>query len=303
MKPAPFAYHAPASQAEAVALLGEFNDARVLAGGQSLVPLLNFRKTRCAHLVDLNEVPELAGLHCTDGRFQIGAMTRQRDLAESAVIAEAAPVTPEALQWVGHLATRTRGTLGGSLCNLDPTAELYSVSLLHDAVLHVSSTRGDREVAIASWPAGYMSPALEADELLTHISWRMWPTGHGHGFVEFSKRHHDYAIATAAALLTATSDERIDEAAVVVGGVQIAPVRLAAAEAMLAGQPGDPALFAEAAQTCTMLEPFAEEIAAQSYPRRFVSAGYRKHLAAVLTRRALELAWARATTKETDHDD
>ena len=303
VKPTPFSYHAPTSEPEAVALLGELDDARVLAGGQSLVPLLNFRKVRCAHLIDLNEIAELAGIQVADGWLLIGAMTRQRDLAESQLLAGVSPITREALHFVGHLATRTRGTLGGSLCNLDPCAELYSASLLQDAVLHVKGARGDRQVPIASWPSGYMTPALGADEMLTSVSWRVWPPGHGHGFAEFSHRHHDYAIATAGALMTGTGDGRIDAVAVAVAGIAPAPVRLSAAEAMLHGEPGSPGLFAEAAQTAFALEPFSDQVAAQHYPNRFVTVSYRQRLGVVLTQRALALAWERAITngKGSDH--
>ncbi len=297
MKAIAFDYADPTSVSETLGLLHRYDNTTLLAGGQSLVPYLHFRTARPEHVIDLNNVVELAGITpAPDGRITIGAMTRQRTLAESDLLAGTCPITRDALHLVGHVATRTRGTLGGSLCNLDPSAELYGVSILHDAVLDVRSARGQRDIHISDWARTYLTPAIESDELLHSISWQPWPDGHGHAFLEFSKKHHDYAIVGAGALLTVDEHQRIDQAAVVVLGVGIAPNRLPEAEAILRGRPGSPALFAEAARTVNALEQFPEHCAERGYPRRFVSASFRQHLGVVLARRAIHQAWVMATT-------
>jgi aerobic carbon-monoxide dehydrogenase medium subunit len=296
MTAASFAYADPATVPEALDLLAQHGDTRLLAGGQSLLPYLNFRMARPALVIDLNRITELAGITDAGGRLEIGAMTRQRTLAESPLIAARAPVAVEALQLIGHVATRTRGTLGGSVANLDPSAELIAVTALHDGVLHVRGAAGERTVTIEHWARDVFAPALQPDEMLVRIDWAPWPAGHGHAFVEFSKRHHDYAVVASGALLTVDDQHRITRAAVVVAGVGIVATRLTAAEQMLRGQRGTPELFARAARTAAGLKPLTDAQAATGYPQRFVSAGYRLHLGQVLTRRALALAWRRATT-------
>jgi len=295
MKVASFAYHDPTTIPEVLDLLDRLEDHRLLAGGQSLVPYLAFRMQRCRHLIDLNRVDALAGIVERDGRLRIGAMTRQRTLANSPLVASHAPVAQEALKLIGHIATRTRGTLGGSLCNLDPSAELLGVSALHDAVLHVESRQGARDVAIGGWAEDFMKPVLAPGEMLRAISWEPWPAGHGHAILEFSKRHHDYAIVAAGALIAVDADRRITRAAVVVMGCSIAPVRLTSAEAMLKGRKGSVPLFAEAAAEVAKIDPFPDEFAHQGYPRRFVSSQFRHQLGLVLVRRALAQGYARAT--------
>jgi carbon-monoxide dehydrogenase medium subunit len=298
MTAAPFAYADPTTVGEALDLLDRLEDARLLAGGQSLVPYLHFRMARPATVVDLNRVGELAGIVEGRGRLEVGAMTRQRTIAESPLIAAHAPVAQEALQLIGHIATRTRGTLGGSVANLDPSAELIAVTALHDGVLHVRSVRGERTLGVADWARDVLTPALDPGEMLTRIDWTPWPAGHGHAFLEFSKRHHDYAVVAAGALMTVDQERRITRAAAAVAGVGIIATRLTAAERLLAGEAGSPGLFAEAARTVADLEPLTDAQADVGYPRRFVSAGYRRHLGEVLTRRALQLTYSRALEGE-----
>jgi carbon-monoxide dehydrogenase medium subunit len=252
----------------------------------------------CRHLIDLNGVAELAGIDEEDGRLVFGAMTRQRRMMESDKVRRFCPIAKEALRLIGHIATRTRGTFGGSLCNMDPAAELGGVAALHDAVLRVRSAHGAREIAIADWPRSYMTPALAPDELLCGISLRAWPPGHGHAFLEFSKRHHDYAVVAAGALMTVDDSGRIERVAIVVLGVGVAAARLTQAEEMLVGQRGESRLFDEAAQTAESISPLPDDFANQGYPRRHVSAAFRCHLGVVLARRVLYLAWSRATHPE-----
>jgi aerobic carbon-monoxide dehydrogenase medium subunit len=298
MKVAPFHYHAPSSTQEALALKAELRDSQLLAGGQSLVPYLAFRMRRCENLIDLNGISELTGIEERNGYLEIGAMARQRALTRSELIGRHTPVALDALKLIGHIATRTRGTLGGSLCNMDPAAELFGVSALHEAVLHVQSVRGARDININDWAKTFMTPSLAPDEMLTLIRWRPWPVGHGHGFVEFSKRHHDYAVVAAGALMTIDADGRITRAAAMVIGCGIKPVRLGRAEAMLLGEKGSPNLFREAAREVESLPGFPEEFAEQGYPRRFVSADFRRHLGVELAERALAAAYASARSSE-----
>ena len=170
MKPAPFKYHDPRSVAEATELLSSLENALALAGGQSLMPMMNFRAAMPDHIVDLNRIPELAYLRVEGERLRIGAMTRQRDIELSAEVAERCPVLHEALAHVGHRQTRNRGTIGGSLCHLDPSAELVNVTALLGGTLHAAGKRGRRDIAIAEFIVGYMTSSLAPDELLTGIT-------------------------------------------------------------------------------------------------------------------------------------
>ncbi|MEL0012744.1 MAG: FAD binding domain-containing protein, partial [Alphaproteobacteria bacterium] len=155
MKPAPFTYHDPETVDEAIALLGQHEDAKLLAGGQSLMPMLNMRFVVPDHVVDLNGVAGLAGITDAGDALEIGAMTRQRDLMRDAAVGAKAPIIPEALEFVGHFQTRNRGTIGGSLCHLDPAAEQPCLMAVYDAVLTVQGPDGAREVPFAEWPLAY----------------------------------------------------------------------------------------------------------------------------------------------------
>lgn len=188
MKAPAFRYLAPDTLAEALRLLAREQNARVLAGGQSLVAMLNMRFAFPDCLIDINRVAELAYLRESDGGIEIGAMTRQRDVEFSPLVARRLPLWREAILPVGHRQTRNRGTVGGSLCQLDPSAELPTVALAMDAELTAASVRGERRLRMADFFAGYMTPALEADEILTSIRVQPWPAGHGHAFLEFARR-------------------------------------------------------------------------------------------------------------------
>ncbi|MFN2645790.1 MAG: xanthine dehydrogenase family protein subunit M, partial [Burkholderiales bacterium] len=225
MKPPRFEYHDPKTVPEVIGLLGKLQNARVLAGGQSLMPMLNMRLAAPDHIVDLNGVSELAYIREEGEALVIGAMTRQRDLEFDERIRARSPLMHEAVLQVGHRQTRNRGTLGGSLCQLDPSAELVAVAATVDALVTVQGPGGARYMPFAQFPAGLMTPALREGELLTAVRFPLWRKGHGHAFIEFSRRHGDFAIVSAAALLEEDASGRITRAALTLGGIAPAPVR------------------------------------------------------------------------------
>ena len=288
MKPPPFSYHDPRTIADAVGLLGSLENGKLLAGGQSLMPMLNMRYVLPDHVIDLNLVEGLSYIREANGALEIGAMTRQREIEFSDVISAQCPLMHEAILQIGHRPTRNRGTLGGSLFHLDPSAELVAVAAALDATVSVTGPNGDRELAFADFPMTYMTPAVELDEMLTGARFPLWPQGHGYGFVEFARRHGDFAIVSAAALLEEDKAGRITRASVTVGGVGPAPVRMSEVEQAVTGEVGSEALFREACEACRKIDAM-EDVHAP--------ASYRQHLAAVMSRRALEKAHGRTAGK------
>jgi carbon-monoxide dehydrogenase medium subunit len=286
MKPPPFTYHDPGTIAETLDLLASKENAKLLAGGQSLMPMLNFRYVLPDHVVDINKVAGLAGIEAGKEGIRIGAMTRQRDVEYSKDVAAKLPILSEAILNVGHRQTRNRGTVGGSLAHLDPSAEIPTIAMAVDATIHVESKRGKRNIVMKDFPVSYMTPSIEPDELITGVTLPLWPTAHGYGFVEFARRHGDFAITSAAALLELESSGRIRRASVTVSGVGPSPLRCAEAEKILVGETGSDKVFRAAAETCRKIDAM-EDIHASSK--------YRQHLATVMSRRALEKAHARAT--------
>jgi carbon-monoxide dehydrogenase medium subunit len=284
MKPPPFVYHDPTTVDEATDLLGRLDNALPLAGGQSLMPMLNFRVVLPDHLIDINRIEALSYFSIADGLGRFGAMTRQRDLEFSADVMRAFPIIPEALAHVGHRQTRNRGTFGGSLCHLDPSAELVNLAALHDGVLETASRGASRRVKMADWVAGIMTHSLEPGEMLTAVELRSWPQGHGYAFEEFARRHGDFAIAAVGCLIDLAPDGTIAQAALCVSGLGPAPVRVAKAEQLLIGERPSHEAFRAAAVEAESLEA-ATDI--------YVSGAYRQHLARILTYRALERAVAR----------
>jgi len=284
MKPPPFHYHDPETVAEAVALLGCLENPKLLAGGQSLMPMLNMRYVLPDHVIDLNRVKALSYLRESGGALEIGAMTRQRDIEFSDLVRNRCPLMHEAILQVGHRQTRNRGTLGGSLCQLDPAAELVTVAAALDATVTLTGPKGRRELSFAGFPAGYMTPALEPDEMLTGARFPLWAKGHGHAFVEFSRRHGDFAVVSAAALLEVGASGKITRASVTIGGATPAPIRAREAERALVGNAASSTLFRDACESCGKIEAVGDVHA---------PASYRRHLAGVLARRALEKAHAR----------
>ncbi len=284
MKPPPFEYHDPATVDEAVALLGKLPNPKLLAGGQSLMPMLNMRYVLPDHVIDLNRIAGLSYIREAGGALEIGAMTRQRDLEFSELVRRRCPLMIEAIRLVGHRQTRNRGTLGGSLCHLDPSAELVSVAAAVDATMIVAGPNGTREIAFESFPVAYMTPAIEPEELLIGARFPSWPDGHGYGFVEFARRHGDFAIVSGAALLTEDAEGRITRVSVTVSGMGAAPIRATEVERALVGNRPDDTLLREICETCRKFEA-VEDVHAP--------ATYRQHLATVMARRALEQARAR----------
>ena len=285
MKAPAFTYHDPRSLADLKGLLGTLEIVRLLAGGQSLMPMLNMRLTTPDHLIDLNRIDALAGIELREGKLAIGAMTRQCDLEASPLVRAHCPLLTEALSHVGHRQTRNRGTFGGSLCHLDPSAELPLVAAVIDATIQIESNRGRRELPMASFPVGYLTSALEPDELMTGALLPAWPVGHGYAFVEFARRHGDFAVVAVAVLMTVDGGGRIARVAIAIGGVGLGPVRVSAAETLLTGATGAPERFDAAADLAGEIESNGDIHA---------SPAYRQHLARVLTERALVVAYQRA---------
>ena len=292
MKPAPFRYHDPASIAEALDVLARCDNARALAGGQSLVPMLNFRFVQPDDIVDLNRIRELESFDIGADQIRIGAMTRQRALEKHDALASACPIVRAALAHVGHRQTRNRGTIGGSLCHLDPSAELVNLACLHDARLTVRSARGERVLDFTQFAQGYLTTDLAPDELLVAIEIVRWPRGHGWAFEEVARRQGDFAIAAASALIELDTSNALASAAICVSGVGSVPIRLVEAEAMLAGTQGSDDLYRAAAETVASIEAIDDA---------YVGARYRSHVGRVLVFRALQQASARAKASRPQH--
>ena len=289
VKPPPFEYHRPATLSEALQLIATLENARVLAGGQSLLPMLNLRFALPDHIIDLNSIDELNRIEVDGDVLTIGAMARQRDIERSEHVRRALPLFYEALQFVGHVQTRNRGTIGGSLCHLDPSAELPAVVAVLDGEVVATSIRGQRTIAMSEFPAFHMTPAIETDEIVTAVKVPIWSAGHGYAFEEFARRHGDFAVLTVSALLETDQGARVTRVAMCVGGISHGPVRMPTAEAALLGRKLDEQAIDAAAQCCA-------DIPAEDDP--YNSAAYRKHLATGLAKRAVTRAYARAKNSQ-----
>jgi aerobic carbon-monoxide dehydrogenase medium subunit len=292
VKPARFEYDAPRSLEEALDLLRRHGDAaRLLAGGQSLIPLMNFRLAAPARIIDLNRIPELDYIKREGDIVCIGAMTRQRKIEFSEVVAKALPLLRDAIKLVGHLPTRTRGTIGGSLAHADPAAEIPMVLRALETRLVLRSSRGERIVEMGNFFRSALTTCLEPDEILTEVRIPAMPQAAGHAVEEFARRHGDFAI-TAVAAIVAHDGDRCTLARLAAGGVNPVPLRLGAAERLLIGRALDDRVIAAAAETvAAAVEPMSD---------RNGSAGFRRHLARVLARRAVQRAAAAAREKQRD---
>lgn len=288
MKPASFVYFRPGSVDEAVSLLAEHGgEAKPLAGGQSLIPAMNFRLARPQALVDLNGLAELAYIRSGPEHVAIGAMTRQRAVEQSEAVRRELPLVAEALPFIAHPQIRNRGTVGGSLAHADPAAELPAVMLALDARFRARSVKGARTIPVAEFFTGILETALEPDELLVEVAVPRPPVRCGHAFLEVSRRHGDYALAGVAVLVTLDSNGRCQAARIALVSVGDGPVLATEAAAVLAGgEPTAAAIEAAAAGAAQEIDPPSDVHA---------SSAYRRHLAAVLTRRALTRAFERAT--------
>ncbi len=289
MKPAPFDYVAPATLAEALALKAEYGDeAKFLAGGQSLVPAMNFRLVQAALLIDLNGLAELDFVRAEDGgELRLGAMTRQRRLERDPQVAGRAPLLHEALPWVAHPQIRNRGTLGGSLAHADPAAELPVVALALEARLRAQSAQGERWIAAGEFFQGLFTTALLPDELLAEVALPPLPARSGSAVVEFARRRGDYALMGVAAVIALDGAGRVGTARLVYLNAGEGPVLAPQAAALLAGRQPTPQVMADAARLAA-----ESEIAPSGNVH--ASPAYQRHLAAVLTRRALQRAVERA---------
>ena len=285
MKSPQFEYHRPQSVADAAALLGRLENAKVLAGGQSLMPMLNMRYALPDHVVDINRIPELAGITVEGNTVRVGAMTRQREIERSDALAARAPIFREALRHVGHIQTRSRGTIGGSLCHLDPAAELPGLVRLFDGHVHVIGAGGERSVPSADWGIGYMTPSIAPDEIATAVSFDVWDGRSGEAFEEFARRHGDFAIAGAGVRIALGARGEIVRIAMVIVGIDVAPVRLTTAEAGLVGRLPDADAVAMAKADLEPLEILSD---AQN------TSEFRKHIAGVMLARAFNKAAQRA---------
>ncbi len=288
MKPPRFRYFAPKSIGEALVLLEEHAaEARVLAGGQSLVPLMNMRLVHPDVLIDINGISDLSFIEASNSGLTIGALTRDATLASSKMVAEGMPVLNEAAHFVGHPAIRNRSTVGGSIAHADPAAELPAVMVAMNAEIVARSRSGSRTITAQDFFKGYLTTDLKDGEMLTEVRIPGLPPRSGSAFVEFARREGDYALAGAAAVITLDERGTIADARLGLCSVGPAPVRPQAAEALLRGQrPGSEAWAAAAAAVVSVLDNPLSDIHG--------SAGYRRHLAGVLTKQALAAAAERA---------
>ena len=286
VKNPPFNYHRPASVDEALALLAEHGDeAKILAGGQSLLPIMALRLGRPEHVIDIGAIDELKAISVGDGDgITIGAMVRHAEAEKSAEVSEHTPLVAAALPYVGHRAIRNRGTVVGSIAHADGAAEMPAVCLAIGATMHVASSTGSRQVAAADFFQGFFTTSIKANELLTAVHFPAQRATAGSTVVEISRRHGDYAMCGLACIIDAPG-ATIKSAALSFFGVASTAVRVAEAEAALIGQtPNDEAFGAAAAIVSNVLTP-DDDIHA--------TAAYRRHIAGVLTRRGLAQATSR----------
>jgi aerobic carbon-monoxide dehydrogenase medium subunit len=282
MKLPPVEYEAPTTVAEAVDLLAEHADeASVLAGGQSLIPLLALRLARPEVLVDVNGIGELSGVAATDGWVALGAMTREYVAEASKTIADSVPLLAAALPLIGHEAIRSRGTIGGSLAHADPAAELPAVARALDAEFVVRGQSGERVIPAAEWFEGYLMTSRRPDELLVEVRFPAAGPGTGVSFQEVARRHGDFAIVGLAVSLV-LSGEVISDARLAFAGLSDVPVRAVAAEDLLVGERPSAELFDEAAHRATDDVDPPDDLHGSS--------DYRKTVAAVVVRRGLRAA-------------
>ena len=281
MKSPPFEYHRAGSAAEAAALLADLGfDARILAGGQSLVPLMNLRLASPSHLVDITRAPDLADIG-GNGDLHVGAAARQHAVELHTDTLAIAPLLADAISHAGQVPVRHQGTVVGSIAHADPSAEMPAAFKAQGGMVTAQGAGGTRQIASEDFFEGYFTTALEEGELVTSVALDAWPDGTGHGFCEFGVTAESWPIALAAVLVHADGGV-IDRASVVLGGVAEVPLRRPEAEAILVGaEPSTEVLEAAAVAAATDIEPLSDS---------FGSGTYRKKLARVMTRRALVAA-------------
>ena len=286
MKPVAFDYVRAHSVGEAVAALASAGgEGKIIAGGQSLMPMMNFRMVRPSVLVDINRIPGLDRIEERGGRLHIGALVRHRMTASDPVIGRHLPVLHAVMENVAHLTVRNRGTFCGSVCHADPAAEMPMMILLLNGGVHVASPRGERVVPASDFLLSSLTTALDGDEMVTGIDLDTLPPGTGWGFEEFARRHGDYALAAVVATME-QQDGRARNVRVAVMGVGDTAARLPGVEALLEGQMVDEDAIAGAVTRLRAdIEPNSDLNG---------SADYRRHLADVLAARVFRAAWTRA---------
>jgi len=282
VKPAKFEYHAPASVEEALQILERYQgEARVLAGGQSLVPMMNFRLATPAAIVDLNRIAGLAEIGEADGVVTIGAMVRQRRIEFAPLIAEKLPLLSAATRWIGHLPTRTRGTIGGSIAHADPAAEIPMILQVLEGEVVVRAPQGERRIAAPDLFLSPLTTSLAPDEVIIEVHFPTMPPGASYAIEEFARRKGDFAIAAISVMLV-RDGERCTMARLATAGIGPVTVRLRDAEAILEERGlGDAAIAAAAEKAAELVEPMSDQHG---------SADFRRHLTGVLTRRAVHKA-------------
>ncbi len=289
MKPAPFDYAAPDSLVEALSLAAAHgSDGKLLAGGQSLVPAMNFRLLQPAILIDLNRIAGLSGIERTSaGGLRLGAMTRQAQVERDPRVAQLAPLLAETMPQIAHPQIRNRGTIGGSMVHADPAAELPVAAVALDAVFEVASERGRRQVKAKAFFQSLFTVDVAPDEILTAIEFPAWPAGSGWAFVEVARRRGDYALAGVAAVVTLDGAGRCRQARLVYLNLGDGPVDAQGAAGLLQNELLTPAAIEAAAH-------YAAEQEMDPAGNIHASPDFQRHLARVLTRRALTTAAARA---------
>ncbi|QFS93802.1 6-hydroxypseudooxynicotine dehydrogenase complex subunit alpha [Mycobacterium sp. THAF192] len=295
MKAAPFAYHRPESVKEAADMLAEFgDDAKVLAGGQSLVPMLAMRLTHFDNLIDISRVDELCGIDLDDGAVRIGATTSHALVGMDDEVADSVPLLTMATPHIGHFQIRTRGTLGGAIAHADPAAEYAAVALALDADMEAHSSRGARTIPAAEFFTGLWETSLASDEILTAVRFPVWDGRSGFAVHEFARRHGDFAIAGAVAAVQVDADDRVSRCGVGLLGLGSTPLRGTTAENALVGQTvsdlGGDAALEIARSTMAAIEDIPADLQGSS--------AYRARVGATMLARALSEALAAASEKE-----
>jgi carbon-monoxide dehydrogenase medium subunit len=293
MKPAPFDYYAPTTVEQALAHLAEHGDeAKVLAGGQSLVPMMNFRLVEPSVLVDLNPIPDLAFIHANeDGGLRIGALTRHHQVEVDPLVAARMPLLHEAMPKIGYPQIRRRGTIGGSLCHADPSAELVTVSVALNGRFRLRSPTDERWVPAQDFFIALFTTVLQPDELLVEVALPPLPARTGGSFMEVARRRHDFALVGVAAVVSLDGKGAIRQARMVFLSAGDRPMEAHRAEDVLAGQAPTPEAIRAAAEIAASddIDPSSDIHA---------TAEFRRHLAKVLARRALDQACRRAAEKD-----
>ena len=294
MKAAAFAYHRPGTVAEAVQMLGEFgDDAKVLAGGQSLVPMLAMRLTYFENLIDISRIDELKNIELRAGELTVAAGTPHALVGMDDEVADSVPLLTLSTPHIGHFQIRTRGTLGGAIAHADPAAEYAAVALALDATIEATSSRGSRDIAAADFFTGLWETSLASDEILTAVRFPVWGGRAGFAVEEFARRHGDFAIAGATVAIQLDDDDRVARCGIGLLGLGSTPLRGSTAEGAMVGQPADAATAEEVGRLAMSgLSDIPTDLGG--------SADYRKRVGITMVARAWSAAIRQAQTSETE---